>query len=497
MMTIPSLTRPRSGGDEALGDRQRQQGAFRAASSTVRHLTLVSVLVVAVLAGRTLRTPLQALVFSALLGAVAMAARRAGFGTGAALALGTGGLGALGLASHLALPPVDPTAPFLFAAEGLILSLWYSADIRETRRAASDKTAYVRSARVSVLDQTAAPAAAQAMPEDVTGRFRAFMENSPCGASIKNNIGIYRFVNHSFEVLFQTASSRVLGKTDADLFTGPEALRRHEADGLVLETGEPVQIAESVVCPDGLVREFLTLKFLFVDSLGQKMIGGITLNVPPRKAAKRALAQKLSQAQRLIDELAGKTQRLEQANALLRHQANTDPLTGLRNRRAFFGALKAALSERNRHPRPLSVLMLDVDSFKAYNDDFGHAAGDEVLGVVASLLTVHARAHDLPARYGGEEFVVLLPGASEPEALTAASRLREAIATYPWPLRSVTASFGVASLAPHERLDAHSLMECADRALYHSKCTGRNRSSHASDLRPPKTASLRPNRTEP
>jgi diguanylate cyclase (GGDEF)-like protein len=317
------------------------------------------------------------------------------------------------------------------------------------------------------------------------------MEHSPCAAFIKNDDGSYNYINSCFEILFQIASSRILGKTDDEVFPSPEALRRQEADARVLEAGESVQLVESFECPDGLVREFLTRKFLFLDSSGHRMIGGVLLDVTPQKVIERTLTIQLGLAERLNAELASKSRRLEQVNALLMQQATTDSLTGLRNRRAFFEALEAALSERNRQPRPLSVLMLDVDNFKAYNDDFGHPAGDEVLCVVANLLMGHARAHDLPARYGGEEFVVLLPGASEEEAAVAACRLLEAIAQHPWPLRPVTASFGVASLSANERLDAQSLMGCADRALYHSKRNGRNRVTHVNEVPPSDVAAAR------
>ncbi len=371
-------------------------------------------------------------------------------------------------------------------------------DLMETHHPSATRVSYVHTVRVPILDECGTTLGVQGMLFDVTGwflaeqslrdaetRFHAFMKHSPCAAFIKNENLRYVYINSRFETMYQTTSAQVMGKSDSEIFPGPNALRHQESDARVLETGESVELVESVERPDGFLREFLTLKFPFLDSSGQRMLGGVTLDVTPQKAIERTLSDQLGLAERLNAEMASRSRSLEQVNALLMEQATTDSLTGLRNRRAFFEALQAALSESNRHDRPLSVLMLDVDDFKSYNDDFGHPAGDVVLCEVANILMSHARAHDLAARYGGEEFVVLLPNASDDEAAAAASRLLEAIAQHPWPLRPITASFGVASLVMGERMDAQLLMEGADRALYHSKRTGRNRVTHIRDLHVP------------
>ena len=108
---------------------------------------------------------------------------------------------------------------------------------------------------------------------------------------------------------------------------------------------------------------------------------------------------------------------LERQNALLVEMADTDPLTGLKNRRHFFEVMGLALSSARCDGRPMSLVMLDVDHFKSYNDEYGHPAGDEVLRMVADVVRSGVRRHDLVARYGGEEFVILLPStAAEPAA---------------------------------------------------------------------------------
>ena len=127
----------------------------------------------------------------------------------------------------------------------------------------------------------------------------------------------------------------------------------------------------------------------------------------------------------------GLEEELARRNAQLAELAATDGLTGLRNSRHLHEALPAASSMAARTQRPLSVMMLDVDLFKAYNDDFGHPAGDEVLRRIGAILRRMTRAHDLAARYGGEEFAVLLPATDTEAARAFAERVRAAIASDP------------------------------------------------------------------
>jgi diguanylate cyclase (GGDEF)-like protein len=172
---------------------------------------------------------------------------------------------------------------------------------------------------------------------------------------------------------------------------------------------------------------------------------------------------------------------LERQNALLAERAATDGLTGLSNRRRFDEALTEALSFSSRQGHDVSLVLLDVDRFKAYNDKFGHQAGDEALRTVAGVLRAGARVHDVVARYGGEELALILPATDTSGALVVAERLRGAIASRRWPLRPITASLGVATTAPGASSPA-SLVEEADRALYHSKQRGRNRVTHYEDV---------------
>ena len=165
---------------------------------------------------------------------------------------------------------------------------------------------------------------------------------------------------------------------------------------------------------------------------------------------------------------------LSQANAQLKELATTDGLTGLRNNRAFRTFLEREFSLACRYQSPLSVILLDVDRFKMYNDTYGHPAGDEVLRGVARVLQDVARETDYVARYGGEEFVVVLPQTDREGAAVVAERMRAALEAYSWPCAPVTASFGVALRQPlHQNMEA--LISDADHALYDAKHTGRNR----------------------
>jgi len=168
---------------------------------------------------------------------------------------------------------------------------------------------------------------------------------------------------------------------------------------------------------------------------------------------------------------------LRKQNARLADLATTDELTGVKNRRRFREDFEMHASLAAREHLPLSVVMLDVDHFKKYNDAFGHPAGDLALRFVAQTLREGVRLQDVVARYGGEEFVILLPATGTTAALELAERLRSAIEQHSGMERAVTASFGVAT-ADAGASDAKTLVEQADQALYNAKRSGRNRVCH-------------------
>jgi len=162
----------------------------------------------------------------------------------------------------------------------------------------------------------------------------------------------------------------------------------------------------------------------------------------------------------------------------LRHQAETDPLTGLANRRRFFTALLLAGERVARKGDRCAVLMLDLDHFKAVNDRYGHAVGDTVLRSFAEILRDSLRSSDLAGRVGGEEFAVLLPHTDLAGALLLAERIRHAVASYcrvpQHPELRMTVSIGASELLPEDPSPEVALAR-ADAALYRAKQAGRNR----------------------
>jgi diguanylate cyclase (GGDEF)-like protein len=173
--------------------------------------------------------------------------------------------------------------------------------------------------------------------------------------------------------------------------------------------------------------------------------------------------------------------RRAQAEEKLEELATTDALTGLRNRRKFDAVIDAEWRRAARHKTPLAVLMIDADHFKAYNDSFGHQAGDQVLVSIAICISDSVRrAGDCAARYGGEEFAVLLPGLPAMDALRVAETIRLKVEGSSGEQSASTVSIGVASLTPVPGMDWTGLVNAADKALYAAKANGRNQSVLAS-----------------
>ena len=168
-------------------------------------------------------------------------------------------------------------------------------------------------------------------------------------------------------------------------------------------------------------------------------------------------------------------------HALLKEKAGefeqlsvTDALTGLLNRRYIEARLSEEVKRSNRHGFPMSFMMLDVDHFKSYNDEFGHPAGDEALRTIGHVIKETLRGADVAARFGGEEFSILLPQTTGEEAIAIAERIRTNIEETRFPHRRVTASIGVASCSA-ELCVAANIVSAADKALYEAKRRGRNR----------------------
>lgn len=163
---------------------------------------------------------------------------------------------------------------------------------------------------------------------------------------------------------------------------------------------------------------------------------------------------------------------------ILENTSTIDALTGLQNHRAFQERLEREMGRALRYGQPLSLLLLDLDKFKSYNDSYSHTEGDQALRLIAKVIAEIARASDIPARYGGKEFVVILTETDMMGAVVLGERLRQAVASLDGLQRPLTASIGLATLNGNI-FSAPALIAQADRALCHAKGDGRNRVSHA------------------
>lgn len=197
------------------------------------------------------------------------------------------------------------------------------------------------------------------------------------------------------------------------------------------------------------------------------------------------LVERLRQANATLEaRVEERTHELAEANARLERLAAQDPLTGAYNRRHFRALAAQSIAIARRQHRPVSVLMIDLDHFKAVNDTHGHAAGDETLKTLVALCHDTLREGDILARYGGEEFCVLLPETDPSTAAAVAERLRQAVAAArvqgPEALFAVTASIGVAAWRDDDA-SIETALDRADHALYQAKRGGRNRVARAED----------------
>jgi len=290
-----------------------------------------------------------------------------------------------------------------------------------------------------------------------------------------------------------TAHVRDLGHEVISATSGEEALTRYVTD-------QPDLVLLDVVMPgmDGyavahhireLAREdWVPIIFLSAMVEDEHIVRGIEvggddyLTKPPRQLvlkAKLSAMERIAHMRQSLIEVSGQ---LELANRELQRLSREDHLTGLANRRVFDERLLSEWQRARREQADIALILTDIDHFKAFNDHYGHQAGDHCLMQVAKELERAARRPgDLAARYGGEEFAILLPSTGIHEATQIAGQICRSIAELGIPnihsptSERVTASFGVASCIPSGRASARTLVAAADTMLYRAKESGRNR----------------------
>jgi len=311
-------------------------------------------------------------------------------------------------------------------------------------------------------------ARADAALRDSESRFRLLAENGSDVVSLHDPSGRVVYVSPSCE--------RVLGFTADELtrmspfaLVHPEdgdRLRRHFDD---LLRGAPVT---AISCR--MLHK--TGKHLWLEMMW-RAVSDPEGRVVRLQASSRDVTDRRDYERQLEDarrKLQVNQESLIEANTRLAALASQDGLTGLKNRRAFEERMLEELARIRRTGQPVSLLLLDIDHFKAFNDTFGHPRGDEVLRNVARHLSRCIRDTDVAVRYGGEEFAVILPNTGADGAAQMGERLRGAIAEAVWSERAITVSVGAATAVQASTLIEH-LIDQADRALYRSKQDGRNR----------------------
>ncbi len=266
-----------------------------------------------------------------------------------------------------------------------------------------------------------------------------------------------------------------------------EVLPGNRVARIILDRGKPVVVADverSGLPPVQTERGYKTSSFLSSPiSLGGRNIAVINFT---DKASGAAFGRAdLDLLDGIVPQIAVAIDRaiLKERAGELHQLSVTDELTGLLNRRYMDERLMEEVKRSNRHGYPTSFVMLDVDHFKSYNDEFGHPAGDEALRLVGQVFHETLRGADVAARYGGEEFAVLLPQTTSDEAAVIAERLRANVEAKTFPHRPVTVSIGVASCSS-ELCTMKGLVQAADRSLYEAKHGGRNRVNVYGYLKP-------------
>lgn len=279
-------------------------------------------------------------------------------------------------------------------------------------------------------------------------KFRAFMDNGPTLAFIKDAEGRYEYVNQRLLDRFKFGQEDIIGKTDADLWPSYVADRLRANDVAVMASGRPVEITEPGPSDEnGEPTWWQSSKFVVPGE--QPMLGGVAMDVS---------ALKVMQA------------RLEQL-------VRTDPLTQLPNRVALHEFLPVAISNSLRTTEPMAVLFADIDRFKEVNDTFGHEIGDLLLIEFSRRVRTCVRKSDVVARLAGDEFVIVLERltglAQARQIAQKLVRVMEAPVVINGTTHALSTSVGVAVMPPGG-VDAQTLLERADQAMYRAKAAGRN-----------------------
>jgi diguanylate cyclase (GGDEF)-like protein/PAS domain S-box-containing protein len=336
-------------------------------------------------------------------------------------------------------------------------------------------------------------------------RFKGLLKATPDALFIVDHDGWITLVNEQAERMFGYRSEELKGKRIEHLipkrFRGNHVAAR--ANYVAHPRLRPMEGGTELIAMRRDGREFpIEASLSYYSDGGQVSVLCMIRDISERKAAEEMIAAQCAELQQkntLMElqqsEMVAQREQVQSANEKLARTnaelanyvhrledlATTDGLTELKNHRAFQERLAEECLRSQRSGAPLSLLMIDVDRFKQFNDAFGHPCGDRVLRQVAAVLQSCARQTDVVTRYGGEEFAIILAETDRANALAVAERLRGAVEAAQLAQRPITISVGVAT-SSSQIASPSDLVKAADEALYHSKNWGRNRCTHERDI---------------
>jgi diguanylate cyclase (GGDEF)-like protein/PAS domain S-box-containing protein len=297
-------------------------------------------------------------------------------------------------------------------------------------------------------------------------RYRAAFQNSIDAIVITRlSTGEYLDLNHGFVDITGYERAEALGRTGLDLNLWVDPASRQCVIDQIREH-QKLHNYEALLRRKNGELFWGLMAACQIEYEGETCLLSVTRDITERKRFEQQIQEARNAAEKA-------NQRLQAANAKLKLLASTDALTGAANRRHFESAARGEMPRAARYGTPLSLVIFDIDHFKAINDRFGHPAGDKVLVALAERVRSRLRKVDVLGRWGGEEFTVLSPNCGVDAAMQLAEMLRVLIASEPFPeVGQVTCSFGVAELHALETFGMWLIR--ADRALYEAKAKGRN-----------------------
>ena len=301
-------------------------------------------------------------------------------------------------------------------------------------------------------------------------KYRVLLDESSDPIFMFDPVGQYLYVNRAFAEGVNRELDQIIHKKIWDVFPKDEADKRFAVVKWVFENRETRIIEVRVPRTDGDRYYITTAKPVLSTDGKVASVICISKEITERKRMEEELRQANEQLSRQLAEI-------EALHVTLREQAIRDPLTGLYNLRFLNESMKREIAQAIRENNSLSVVLMDIDHFKDFNDTYGHKAGDEVLQALGKMLSTQTRAGDIACRYGGEEFMVIMPSAHTEEAFKRAEQWRELFESTQidnkGELLSATVSAGVATFPDHGST-GDDIWRAADNALYEAKSAGRN-----------------------